>query len=166
MKHPKHILTITYYITLLLAILTAMIGYNLVYNKGIYFNSDSQISTTYYTIILWYVIITFPLSLKLFSVGVKRLKQLPDDGSREHYYKIYGVARLLIMAIGLITSILGIYIFQVKHMFWVAGICMIGVILCKPTEKRIDTDLTPLTPTEETTEEETTENNDSNTQQQ
>lgn len=158
MKHPKHILTITYYITLLLTILAAMIGYHLTYHKGIFFDANSQISTTYYTIVLWYVIITFPLSLKLFSIGVKRLKQIPDDGSREHYYKIYGVLRLAVMTIGLIASIIGIYIFQVKHLFWVAGICIIGVILCKPTEKRINADLTPLTPTEENSEENTEEN--------
>ena len=158
MKHPKHILTITYYITLLLTILAAMIGYHLTYHKGIFFDANSQVSTTYYTIVLWYVIITFPLSLKLFSLGVKRLKQIPDDGSREHYYKIYGILRLAVMTIGLIASIIGIYIFQVKHLFWVAGICIIGVILCKPTEKRIDSDLTPLTPTEENSEENTEEN--------
>lgn len=158
MKHPKHILTITYYITLLLTILSAMIGYNLTYHKGIYFDANSQASTTYYTFVLWYVIITFPLSLKLFSIGVKRLKQIPDDGSREHYYKIYGVLRLAVMTIGLIASIIGIYIFQVKYLFWVAGICIIGIILCKPTEKRINADLTPLTPTEENSEENTEEN--------
>ena len=158
MKHPKHILTITYYITLLLTILSAMIGYHLTYQKGIYFDANSQASTTYYTIVLWYVIITFPLSLKLFSLGVKRLKRIPDDGSREYYYKTYGILRLAVMTIGLIASIIGIYIFQVKHLFWVAGICIIGIILCKPTEKRINADLTPLTPTEENSEENTEEN--------
>ena len=162
MKHPKHILTITYYLTLLLTIISAMIGYHLTYHKGIYFNADSQASTTYYTIILWYVVLTFPLSFKLFSLGIKRLKQIPDDGSREYYYKIYGIIRLAIITIGLVASIFGIYIFQVKHLFWVAGICMIGLIICKPTEKRINADLTPLTPTEEniedTTEENATEN--------
>jgi hypothetical protein len=135
-----------------------MIGYHLTYHKGIYFDANSQASTTYYTFVLWYVIITFPLSLKLFSIGVKRLKQIPDDGSREHYYKIYGVLRLAVMTIGLIASIIGIYIFQVKYLFWVAGICIIGIILCKPTEKRINADLTPLTPTEENSEENTEEN--------
>lgn len=148
MQHPKHILTITYYLSLLCAILAAMIGYHLTYHKGIYFDPESQISINYYTAVLWYVIITFPLSLKLFSIAVKRLKQIPDDGSREHYYKIYGILRLTTITIGLIASIFGIYIFQVKHLFWVAGICMIGIILCKPTEKRVNADLTPLTPTE------------------
>lgn len=154
MKHPKHILTITYYLSLLSAIIAAMIGYNFAYQKGVYFDPESQISINYYTAVLWYVIITFPLSLKLFSLAVKRLKQIPDDGSREHYYKIYGILRLLIITLGLIASIIGIYIFQVKHLFWVAGICMIGIILCKPTEKRVNADLTPLTPTETPTEEE------------
>lgn len=149
MQHPKHILTITYYLSLLCAILATMIGYHLAYHKDIYFTPESQISINYYTVVLWYVIITFPLSLKLFSVAVKQLKQIPDDGSREHYYKIYGILRLIVITIGLIASIFGIYIFQVKHLFWVAGICMIGIILCKPTESRINSDLTPLTPTEE-----------------
>ena len=158
MQHPKHILTITYYLSLLSEILAAMIGYHFTYQKGLYFDSESQISINYYTAVLWYVIITFPLSLKLFSVAVKRLKQIPDDGSREHYYKIYGILRLTVITIGLIASIIGIYIFQTKHLFWVAGICMIGIILCKPTEKRINSDLTPLTPTEENSEDSTEEN--------
>jgi hypothetical protein len=153
MQHPKHILTITYYLSLLSAIIAAMIGYHLTYQKGLYFDPESQISINYYTATLWYVIITFPLSLKLFSLGIKRLKRIPDDGSREYYYKTYGILRLVIMTIGLIASIIGIYIFQVKHLFWVAGICIIGVIISKPTQKRIDTDLYRLTPTEENTEE-------------
>lgn len=158
MQHPKHILTITYYLSLLSAILAAMIGYHFTYQKGLYFDPECQISINYYTAVLWYVIITFPLSLKLFSVAVKRLKQIPDDGSREYYYKIYGILRLTVITIGLIASIIGIYIFQTKHLFWVAGICMIGIILCKPTEKRINSDLTPLTPTEENSEDSTEEN--------
>ena len=58
------------------------------------------------------------------------------------------------------TTLLGYYSSenQVKHLFWVAGICMIGLIICKPTEKRINADLTPLTPTEENIEDTTEEN--------
>ena len=149
MHHPKHLLTPCYYISLLLAVIAAMIGYHLVYHKGIFFEGDSPISTTYYTIVLWYVIISLPLSLKGFSLGVQRLKKLPDDGTREYYYKTYAIIRLIIITLGLVASILGFYIFQVKHLFWVAGICIIGLILSKPTENRINTDLTPLTPTED-----------------
>ena len=149
MTHPKHILTPCYYVCLLLTIVAAMVGYHFVYNKGIFFEGDSQASTTYYTIVLWYVIITLPLSLKGFSLGIKRLKKFPDDGTREYYYKTYAIIRMMVITLGLVASILGFYIFQVKHLFWLAGICIIGLIFSKPTKKRIDTDLTPLTPTEE-----------------
>ena len=149
MTHPKHLLTPCYYVCLLLTIVAAMVGYHFVYHKGLFFAGDSPISTTYYTIVLWYVIITLPLSLKGFSLGVKRLKKLPDDGTREYYYKTYSIIRMAIITLGLVASILGFYIFQVKHLFWLAGICIIGLIFSKPTQKRIDTDLTPLTPTEE-----------------
>lgn len=147
MSHPKHILTVIYYLSLLCSILAAMIGYHLTYHKGIYFDPKSQISINYYSFVIWYLIITFPILLKL-SRSIKHLKHIPDDGSREHYYKIYAILCLTIITIGLIASIIGIYIFQIKHLFWVAGICIIGIILCKPTEKRINSDLTPLTPTE------------------
>ena len=153
MKHPKHLLTPCYYISLLLAVVAAMIGYHFVYHKHIFFDANSPASVTYYTIVLWYVIITLPLALKLFSLGVKRLKQIPDDGSREYYYKTYAIIRLAVITLGLVASIIGFYIFQVKHFFWLAGISMIGLILSKPTEKRINVDLTPLTPTEDVTEE-------------
>ena len=149
MTHPKHLLTPCYYVCLLLTIIAAMVGYHFVYNKGIFFEGDSPIATTYYTIVLWYVIITLPLSLKGFSLGVKRLKKFPDDGTREYYYKTYAIIRMMIITLGLVASILGFYIFQVKHLFWLAGICIIGLILSKPTTKRIDDDLFSITPTEE-----------------
>ena len=150
MKHPKHLLTPCYYISLILAIVATMIGYHLVYHNNYYFDPESQISTTYYTIVIWYVIITLPLSIKLFDFGIKRLKKFPDDGTREYYYKTYAIIRLLLITIGLVASILGFYIFQVKPLFWLAGISMIGLIYSKPTEKRINADLAPFTQTEET----------------
>lgn len=158
MKHPKIILNITYYIALILIIITTMLCYNYTYIKNIYLPSNDPTSITIYTIIIWYVILTFPLSFKGFSLAIKHLKKLPDDGSREHYYKIYGVIRIIIMTIGFIASIIGFYLLQQKSLIWLAGISAIGLIICKPTEKKIDTDLEGLTTKIEDTEKEDTIN--------
>ena len=159
MNHPKHFLIPCYYLALLLVIIASLVGYHLVYHKGIHFNPQSQAAITYYTITIWYVIITLPLSLKLFSLGVKRLKRFPDDGTREYYYKSYAVIRMYVITIGLVASIIGFYIFQLQPLFWLTGINIIGLILCKPTDKRIDSDLTPITPTEEVESEDTKNKN-------
>lgn len=145
MKEPKAILTIVYYVFLILAVVAAMVGYNLSYNHLMTLENAlpdrSTLGVTLYTIMLWYVIISLPLTLKLFSMAVKKLKTLPDDGTREKKYINYSILRITIISVGLILSILGFYLIPNKSLFWLAGISAIGLIFCKPTEKRINADL-------------------------
>ena len=77
----------------------------------------------------------------LFNKKKKGILSLPDDGSREHYYKIYGAIRLILNAIGLNISIIGYYLLVEKTLIWLAGISAIILIICKPNGKRIDADL-------------------------
>lgn len=157
MKHPKVLLNIVYYIVLILVVISTMVSYNLVYNKGIYLSAGDSRAVIAYSIILWYVIISIPLSLKGFSIGVKRLKNLPDDGTRERYYNILGIARIVLISIGLIASICGVYFIQdssSKSLIWLAGICAIGLIICKPTAKRVDEDLASFMQKDEVEEDE------------
>ncbi|MFI3298060.1 MAG: hypothetical protein R3Y59_10635 [bacterium] len=162
MKHPKVLLTIVYYIVLILVIVSAMVSYNIVYNKGIYLAAGDPRSVIAYSVILWYVIISLPLALKGFSVGVKRLKNLPDDGAREYYYSILGVARIALISIGLIASICGVYFIQdtsSKSLIWLAGISAIGLIMCKPTAKKVEDDLASIMTDEIDDETDTEETN-------
>lgn len=153
MKDPKGILTIVYYVVITLAVISAMIGYNLAYNNFMTLEltlpKESTVGRTLYTVVLLYVIVSLPLSLKSFSIAMKKLKKLPDDGSRERKYTIYATFRILIISIGLIMSILGFYLIPEKSMFWLAGISAIGLIFCKPTAKKINSDLEIINQTEQ-----------------
>lgn len=146
MKHPKHTLIPTYYIALLLAVIAAMAGYRLSQNN-IVIEAGHPAGSTLYTIVLLYVIISLPLSLKLFSVGVNRLKEIDDEEKRIRRYRIYGIARISAITLGLVLSILGFYLVKLPNMsfFWLAGISAIGLIFCKPTNSRIDTDMEKFT---------------------
>ncbi len=154
MRQPKTIISIAYYIALILIIVTAMAGYNLAYTKGIYLATDHPTSVALYTIILWYVIITFPLSFWGFSQLLKRLKDKSEE-EQEKMYSRYAVIRLVVITVGLLASIAGLYMLQQKSLLWLAGIGAIGIIFCKPTNARIEADLDSLR-TEET---ESNENN-------
>lgn len=139
MKHPKHFLTLIYYIILIITILVTMISYKYIYMNNLEIQGDS--ATIIHSLIIMYVIISIPLSLYLFNKKIKDIQKLPDDGTREHYYKLYGSIRLILNAIGLNISIIGYYSLPEKSLIWLAGICALILVLCKPNGKRIEADL-------------------------
>lgn len=141
MRHPKHQLTVIYYIVLLLAVLSAMTGYYLTCNLGIFIPKESAAATTIYTIVLCYVIVTMPLSFSLFTFKLKKIRLLEDLQLRHRMYVNYAAIRLAVIAIGLSASILSYYLTQQMSLFWLAGIEAIGAIICKPTVRRIEADL-------------------------
>lgn len=139
MKHPKHFLTLVYYIILIVTILVTMISYKYIYLENNTIEGTN--ATIIHSIIIMYVIISIPTSLYLFNKKIKNLHNLPDDGTREHYYKLYGSIRLILNAIGLYMSIIGFYLLIERTLLWLAGIVVIILIICKPNGKRIDADL-------------------------
>lgn len=141
MRHPKHPLTIVYYIILLLAVLAAMIGYYLAFNRGILIPKETTTATTIYTIILCYVIITLPLSFSLFTLKLKKIRLIDDQQLRYRRYVNCAALRLVIISVGLTASILFYYLTKQMSLFWLAGIEAIGAIICKPTVRRIEADL-------------------------
>lgn len=139
MQHPKHFLTIIYYLILIVTILVTMLSYKYFYLNNYTIQGDS--ATIIHSLIIMYVIVSIPLSMFLFNKKKKGILSLPDDGSREHYYKIYETIRLILNAIGLNISIIGYYLLVEKTLIWLAGISAIILIICKPNGKRIDADL-------------------------
>lgn len=141
MRHPKHTLTIVYYFVLLLVVLAAMLGYYLIANKGYTIPRDSATATTIYSIVLWYVIITLPLSFVIFSRQLKKIHTIADTEQRYRPYTRLATIRLAVISLGLTAAILCYYLTQQMSLFWLAGIEAIGAIICKPTTIRINADL-------------------------
>lgn len=141
MLHPKHHLTVTYYIVLLLAVLAAMVGYYVVYDLDFVLDKSSAAAVTIYTVVLCYVIVSVPLSFYFFSWKLKKIKEFQDVDDKNAAYTRLAVIRLVVISLGLTSSIFCYYITQQMSLFWLAGIEAIAAIICKPTERKICADL-------------------------
>ncbi len=147
MKNPKLTLGTTYYLLIILALVAALAGFKMMRNG---FTMSPDTAFVFYNVMIWYVIITLPAALTLFRYATKNLRKTEDTDRRDTLYIRYALARMLVIGIGLIASVLLFYLTNTavvegakKNMslFWLAGIEAIGLVFCKPTEKRINRDL-------------------------
>ena len=139
------ILGVNYYLMLILAIVAALVGYRML-NNGVCLTGNS--SFIIYNVMIWYVVITLPGALTGFWYMVKRIRTIEDEERRHVMYSWLGLARILIIGIGLIATIVFFYLTtdltagkRNMSLFWLAAIEAIGLVYCKPTEKRIAKDL-------------------------
>lgn len=150
MKNPKLVLGVTYYVLLILALCSAMFGYWLIAGPGV--RMTEQQSHIAYNIMLWTVIITLPGSLTLFRLGVKQLSEQDRTERTITLYTRYALARMLVIGLGLIASIVVFYTSGERSMFWLAAMEAVGLVFCKPTNRKIERDLGTDDDEEETDE--------------
>ena len=138
-------LGVTYYLMLIFAILAALFGYKALHNGTVL---PAETSYIIYNVMIWYVVITLPAALTGFRYFLKKLPEIEDEDRRTSLYTKLGLARILIIGIGLVASVLLFYLTSDPNaahknmsLFWLAGIEAIGLVFCKPTEKRIAKDL-------------------------
>lgn len=147
MKTLQKQLSTFYYSVLVLAVLFAVVG-------GYFFKENNLVITNNITIdvlksiIIVYMLIIIPLSLKIFSTKVKKIAQIDDEN--EKFAKYLSIAKVRIMLIADIVFI-GIFAFFILQktsiqtpqydFFYIAGIGAITLIFCQPTKNRIENDL-------------------------
>lgn len=140
MKKALRTLNLVYYITFLLAVVAAGIGYLLVRKYGISVNPLSDMGRNLSYIVILYVIISIPLSLWLFNKKVKQLKKQDDESGKLQKYTQYAVWRIVVMGLGLFLGVLFFYVLQERSLMFCAGMSAIGLVFCKPTEAKIITE--------------------------
>lgn len=103
--------------------------------------ADSTLVKTIYSLLVFYLLISIPFSLKWLSINNKKAKKLTDENEKIKHYRrtIYTV--LSITAFGLIASLVCFYLFKEKSCIYMAGIEIIVLFFCKPTERKMITDL-------------------------
>lgn len=142
MKNTKLVLGTVYYLLLVAALIAAMAGYWLIMGHSeLVMERGSGPALLSYNIMLWYVIITLPGALTLYRLGVKQLVAKRDREDIRARYTGLGLARMLVIGLGLIASILIFYISGERSMFWLAAIEAVGLVFCKPTTRKIDSEL-------------------------
>ena len=140
---PKAILTLAYYLVMIVTLIVGMIGYYLAVNLGIGLYPDTPAATAWYSIIIIYVLASIPFALWLFHYKIKRIKSVPDNGTREKYYIRFGLIRLGLVGFGLIISIFAYFLLRQNSLIWLAGMAAIAFIFCRPNAIRIESDINP-----------------------
>ncbi len=140
-KQVLRTLNFFYYAALMLAVAMAVLGFWLVARKGITIDPLGQTGMVLSYIVIFYIIVSVPVSLRWHSLQVKKLRGLSDEAAKLGKYKQYGLVRIALTGIGLAASVLLFYLMQQNSMIFCAGIAAVGLYFCKPTEAKLLTDL-------------------------
>ena len=102
--------------------------------------STSEYILQYVAIIL--VIAGVPLSLYGFKVMCKKVKTIADEKERLEKYQNLCIVRMGVIAISCMFALIVYFMLGcLKSMMWCAAIAAIALVFCKPTEGKIEADL-------------------------
>lgn len=140
-KQVLRTLNFFYYAAMVLAVAMAALGFWLVSQKGITIDPLEQTGIVLSYIVIFYIIVSVPVSLWWHNRQVKKLKGQTDETAKLDKYKQYGIVRIVLTGIGLAAAVLLFYLMQQNSMIFCAGIAAVGLYFCKPTEAKLLTDL-------------------------
>ena len=140
-KQVLRTLNFFYYAAMVLAVAMAALGFWLVSQKGITIDPLEQTGIVLSYIVIFYIIVSVPVSLWRHNRQVKKLKGQTDETAKLGKYKQYGIVRIVLTGIGLAAAVLLFYLIQQNSMIFCAGIAAVGLYFCKPTETKLLTDL-------------------------
>lgn len=134
-------LNIVYYLSILVGVLCAALGFFGARDWGWLIDAQSQTGIAISYLIILYIMLSVPGGLGLHNRMVKRLSHQKDETLKKQRYLTYSVVRLVFIAIGFAVSILFFYILRQQSLIFCAGIAAIGIYFCKPTSERISYEL-------------------------
>lgn len=131
----------TYYLIFTLTILFTIIGYFFVLN-----NFSSTVSTGFVTTILevllvLYIVVSSIAGFVLFNSSKKKLRNIENEKDRFFPYIKSANLRLYLIGVGLLAGILIFYVLRSSFILYCIAVSAIELIVCKPSEERIKTDL-------------------------
>lgn len=100
-----------------------------------------------YDIVMQYVAIIFviagvPLSLYGFKVVLKKVKAIDDNKTKILQYQNISIVRMGIIAVSCMFALIVYFMLDgLQSMMWCAAIAAIALVFCKPTEGKIEADL-------------------------
>ncbi|MDR0830060.1 MAG: hypothetical protein LBN95_08125 [Prevotellaceae bacterium] len=143
MKDLNKKLTINYYAVYFAAVILAVLGYFLKENNLIIENAKI-IEIIRYVFIL-YILISIPLTLKFFSVQVKKIAKIENETLKIAKYLQVSIIRIWLIATNLLLGILFVYVlYQPDNRFdmlYFAAIGAVALFFCRPTKQKTETDL-------------------------
>jgi len=143
MKPLQKKLSIFYYSVFILAVLFAVIfGYFFRENNLVITNN--LIIDVFNSILIVYMLIIIPLSLKIFSTKVKKIAQIDDENEKIAKYSFLAKIRIALIADIVFLGIFAFFILQKTDIqtpqydfLYIAGIGIIALFFCKPNTNDI-----------------------------
>lgn len=94
------------------------------------------------SILVLFMLISIPLALKNLHKTALKAKEMADEAEKLQIYKRATLLVLALIAIGLLASIICFYLFGKENSYiYMAGIEILALLFCKPSEKRMNADL-------------------------
>ncbi len=142
MDKVRTILAWFYYGVMAAAVLVAVLGYYLVVKADFRMDPASDLSLKISYLVILYVILSVPLSLALFNKQLKKIRAIEVENERLRAYLKAGKLRILFIGLGHVLGIFFFYMLQEQSLLFAAGIAVIALYFCKPTQANIEHNLT------------------------
>jgi len=145
MKFLQKELTIFYYSVYILAALLAVVGY--VFHKNGFIITNSVFIDNFKIIVILYMLISIPLTLKNFSSKVKKIAQIENENEKFAKYLNISKIRIMLFAIIIHVGVISFFVLKradlAKPMFdflYIAAIGVVALFFCNPTKNKIEND--------------------------
>lgn len=140
MKTTLRKITIAYYLVYLAAIVAATAGLAIM-KAGFTIDSTTDLGIAINSVLIIFIIGSVPLSLWVFNNKLKNWIKLPTEHEKLQKYQKAALIRLMILGAGLVLGVVFYYVLTLQSMIFSAAIAAVGVFFCKPSEKKIRTEL-------------------------
>lgn len=134
-------ISLAYYIIYTTFILLTVIGYSITMNRENTVDVKSQLSITLSSFVILYILVSIPAALSIFHRKTKKWSEIEDNYMKLEKYATGATWRILAIGFGLVFSVVAFYIIRTESMLFCAGISAIALFFCKPTERKIISDL-------------------------
>lgn len=133
----KNQLNLQYYTWYVLYLLLVVIFGYLLKDFG-FIDPMSRLGQIVQYAVIFYVLASVPGALYGFKKHMATVAKIEDEKKREEAYLMAAAWRMLLIALGVIASIVAFYIMSgYRSMLFCAGIGLLAQFFCKPTDEKI-----------------------------
>ena len=145
-------LNVYYYGIMALTLLAGTLAYFLIMKDYVQpIDSLSALGQAIQYIVIFDALVTIPLGLYLCKKQCTKLSMLDNDEEKLQGYKKAASLRILLVGNTMVFAIAAFYLMGAyQSMLWVAAVSAIGWYFTKPSERKMELELQPKDPNQET----------------
>lgn len=145
-------LNVYYYGIMALTLLAGTLAYFLIMKDYVQpIDSLSTLGQAIQYVVIFDALVTIPLGLYLCKKQCTKLSTLDNEEEKLHGYKKAASLRILLVGNTMVFAIAAFYLMGAyQSMLWVAAVSAIGWYFTKPSERKMELELQPKDPNQET----------------